>query len=145
MISVQKHELADSVASTLSQLELREEKLRAQERDLKVNADVLAQLYRQWLINADLVKVSLGELELWREQAEAIERSSTHLQTIDEIILSLKRGMEEEHDLLPTCEVDLVVYQTMMRDQTKFNQLAFALIAEHNQRQKQFLLDINDE
>jgi len=87
----------------------------------------------------------LGELELWREQAEAIERSSTHLATIDGIIQSLKQKMKQENDLLPTCEVDLVVYQTYLRDQTKFNQLAFALIAEHNQKQKQFLFDIDNE
>ena len=106
---------------------------------------MLAQLYRQWIINGNQVKVTLGELELWREQAEAIERSSTHLATIDGIIQSVKQGMKQENDLLPTCEVDLVVYKTMLRDQTKFHQLAFGLIAEHNQKQKQFLFDIDDE
>ncbi len=106
---------------------------------------MLAQLYRQWISNGNQVKVTLGELELWREQAEAIERSSTHLATIDGIIQSVKQGMKQENDLLPTCEVDLVVYKTMLRDQTKFHQLAFALIAEHNQKQKQFLFDIDNE
>ena len=106
---------------------------------------MLAQLYRQWISNGNQVKVTLGELELWRQQAEAIERSNTHLATIDGIIQSVKQGMKEENDLLPTCDVDLVVYKTMERDQTKFHQLAFALIAEHNQKQKQFLFDIDDE
>ena len=41
--------------------------------------------------------------------------------------------------------MDLVVYKTYLRDQTKFHQLAFALIAEHNQKQKQFIFDIDDE
>ncbi len=105
---------------------------------------MLAQLYRQWIINGNQVKVTLGELELWREQAEAIERTPNHLATIDGIIQSVKQGMEEENNLLPTCEVNLVVYKTMLRDQTKFHQLAFGLIAEHNQKQKQFLFDIDD-
>ncbi len=74
---------------------------------------------------------------MWREQAEAIERSANHLATIDGIIQSVKQGMKQENALLPTCEVDLVVYKTYLRDQTKFHQLAFALIAEHNQKQKQ--------
>ncbi|MGK7896266.1 MAG: hypothetical protein AB4372_22285 [Xenococcus sp. (in: cyanobacteria)] len=102
-------------------------------------------MYRQWISNGNRVKVTLGELELWREQAEAIERSSTHLATIDGIIQSLKQEMKQDNDLVPTCEVDLVVYQTYLRDQTKFNQLAFALIAEHNQKQKQFLFDLDKE
>ncbi len=42
--------------------------------------------------------------------------------------------MEEENLVLPTCEVDLVVYQTMLRDQLKFNQLALGLIAQHRQQ-----------
>ncbi len=128
----------------MSQLKLKEEKLQAKERDLKINADVLAQLYRQWISNGNQVKVTLGELELWRQQAEAIERSSNHLATIDGIIQSELQGMKEENNLLPTCEVDLVVYKTMLRDQTKFHQLAFGLIAEHNQKQKQFLFDLDD-
>jgi len=88
--------------------------------------------------------VTLGELELWRKQAEAIERSSNHLATIDGIIESVKKTMKEENDLLPTCEVDLVVYNTMERDQLKFNQLAFGLIAEHNQKQQKLYFDLDD-
>ena len=128
----------------MSQLKLKEEKLEAEERDLKFNADVMAQLYRQWIINGNQVKVTLGELELWRRQAEAIERSSNHLATIDGIIESVKKKMTEENDLLPTCEVDLVVYKTMERDQLKFNQLAFGLIAEHNQKQQKLYFDLDD-
>ncbi len=76
----------------------------------------------------------MGALELWRQQAEAIERSPNHLATIDGIIQSVKQGMAEENLVLPTCEVDLVVYQTMLRDQLKFNQLALGLIAQHRQQ-----------
>ena len=111
---------------------------------MKVNSEVLSQLYRQWIINGNRVKVTLGELELWRRQAEAIERSSNHLATIDGIIESVKNTMTEENALLPTCEVDLLVHKTMLRDQLKFNQLAFGLIAEHNQKQQKLYFDLDD-
>lgn len=41
--------------------------------------------------------------------------------------------MKEGNIVLPNCEVELVVYKTMLRDRTKFNQLALSLIAEQNQ------------
>ncbi len=144
MIAAHQHELADSLKAALSQLKLKEEKLQAKERDLKVNADVLAQLYRQWITNGNQVKVTLGELELWRQQAEAIERSHNHLATIDRIIESVKKTMKKDNDFLPTCEVDLVVHKTMLRDQLKFNQLAFGLIAEHNQKQQKLYFDLDE-
>ncbi|MGK7938138.1 MAG: hypothetical protein AB4206_20425 [Xenococcaceae cyanobacterium] len=104
---------------------------------------MLSQLYRQWLINGNQVKVTLGELELWRQQAEAIERSSNHLATIDGIIESVKKTMTEENDFLPTCEVDLVVFEHLLNDRKEFNDLAFSLISQQMQPKLNFDFELN--
>lgn len=114
-------------------MSLKEQELSNKERNLRIETDVVAQLYRQWIINGDRVQVTLGELKLWRQQAEAIERSPAHLETIDHIIQKIEAGMREDKIVLPNCEVELIVYKTLLRDRTKFNQLAFGLIAEQNQ------------
>ena len=131
--------------AALSQLRLKSEKLEAKERDLRINSEVVAQLYRQWILKGDKVKVTLGELQLWRKQAEAISRSSTHLETIDGVINSVAEVAREESDLLPTCEVDFKVYQYLVRDREKFNELAFSLIKQQTQPQLNFDFDIDLE
>ena len=118
-------------------MSLKEKALLDKERSLKIETDVVAQLYRQWIINGNRVQVTLGELKLWKRQAEAIKRSPAHLDTIDSIIQEIEAGMTENNIVLPTCEVDLVVYRTLLRDRTKFNQLAFSLISEQNQTPQQ--------
>ena len=101
--------------------------------NLKIETDVVAQLYRQWVVNDSRVQVTLEELKLWRQQAEAIERSPAHLDTIDSIVRQVEAGFESDNLVLKTCEVDLIVFKTLLRDRTKFNQLAFSLIAEQKQ------------
>ena len=143
MIEIQKQELADSVEAALSQLRLKEEQLQAKERDLKLNSEVVSQLYRQWILRSDKVKVTLGELQLWRRQAEAISRSSTHLETIEGIIKSVEQTAKEENDLLPTCEVDFKVFQYLVRDREKFHDLAFSSINRQKQPQLNFDFDLD--
>lgn len=87
---MQQDQLAASIEDALTQLSLKETELLDKERNLKIETDVVAQLYRQWVINGNRVQLTLGELKLWREQAEAIERSPSHLNTIDSIIQKLK-------------------------------------------------------
>ncbi|MDJ0591149.1 MAG: hypothetical protein QNJ72_14325 [Pleurocapsa sp. MO_226.B13] len=114
-------------------MSIKEKELSNKERNLKIEADVVAQLYRQWIVNGNKVQVTLEELKLWKQQAKAIERSPNHLETIDSIIQKVEAGFESDNLVLKTCEVDLVVFRTLLRDRTKFNQLAFSLIAEQNQ------------
>ena len=114
-------------------MSLKEKVLLDKERNLKTETDVVAQLYRQWIINGNRVQTTLGELKLWRQQAEAIERSPSHLNTIDIIIREIEAGITEDNIVLPTCEIELTVYRILLRDRTKFNQLAFGLIAKQNQ------------
>jgi hypothetical protein len=47
--------------------------LQQKERFLELQREVLAQLYRQWIIDNERVKTTLGHLELWRKQAGALE------------------------------------------------------------------------
>ena len=84
----------------------------------------------------------MGELQLWRKQAEAISRSPSHLKTIDSVINSVAETAKEESDLLPTCEMDFAVYQYLVRDRQKFNELAFSLIGQQTQPQLNFDFDL---
>ena len=118
-------------------MSLKEKELSNKERNFKIETDVVAQLYRQWIVNGNKVQLTLEELKLWKKQAKAIERSPDHVATIDSIIQKVEAGFEEENLVLKTCEVDLVVFRTLLRDRTKFNQLAFSLIAEQNQAPQQ--------
>ena len=127
----------------MSQLRQSEQKLLDQERDLQLNTEVVNQLYRQWILRGDKVKVTLGDLQLWRRQAEAIERSQKHLKTIDGIIQSVEKTGQDEQNLLPTCEVDYVVYEYLLRDRKEFNDLAFALINQQKQPQLNFDFELD--
>ncbi|MDJ0633710.1 MAG: hypothetical protein QNJ34_11035 [Xenococcaceae cyanobacterium MO_188.B29] len=129
--------------SALSQLKLKEQEINQKEYDLKVNADVLSRLYRQWIINGNQVRITLGELELWRRQAKAIERSPSHLATIDGIIESIQKTVTEENNLLPTCEIDLVVFEHLLHDRKEFNELAFSLISQQMQPKLNFDFELN--
>ena len=122
-------------------MNLKEKQLQDQERNLKIETDVVAQLYRQWIVNGNKVQVTLEELKLWKQQAKAIKRSPDHVATIDSIIQEVEAGFGEENLVLKTCEVDLIVFRTLLRDRTKFNQLAFSLIAEQNQDSEQYNFD----
>ena len=95
---------------------------------------MLAQLSRQWIQKGDRVLVTFGTLEQWRQQAEAIGRSQTHLESIELIIQLARDEIERSGSALPSCEIDLEAYRAMRRDQTKFNELAFRLIREKQQQ-----------
>ena len=78
--------------------------------------------------------MSLGNLELWRRQAEAIERSQKHLSKIDRILALAREKTAGNKDALLTVEIPVRDYGAMLRDQEDFNSLAFRLVEE---RQKQ--------
>ena len=104
------------------------------------------QLYRQWILKGDRVKVTLGELQLWRRQASAIARSSSHLETIEGIIKSVEQRAKEESDLLPTVEVEFKVYQYLVRDREKFYDLAFSALDDcQKQPELNFDFEINSD
>lgn len=78
--------------------------------------------------------MSLGNLELWRRQAEAIERSPKHLSKIDRILALAREKTAGNKDALLTVEIPVRDYGVLLRDRQEFNELAFRLIGE---RQKQ--------
>lgn len=102
----------------------------AYERGLEGKAEILTQLFIQRIKNAALSEVSLGNLELWRRQAEAIERSPKHLIKIERLIAKAREDTAENKDALPTVEISARDYGAMLRDQQEFNELAFRLIGE---------------
>lgn len=119
---------------SLQQLKLKEQQLKAYERGLEGKAEILTQLFIQRIKSSALCEVSLGNLELWLKQAEAIERSPKHLIKIERILAQARKETVENKDALPTVEISVRDYGAMLRDQQEFNELAFRLIGE---RQKQ--------
>jgi hypothetical protein len=107
------------------------ERLQQKERFLELQKEVLAQLYRQWIRDNERVKTTLGNLELWRKQARALDRSSKHLAKIDRLIASAREELKQTSASLPTVEIPLYDYKALLRDQSDFNSLAFRLIEEH--------------
>ena len=79
--------------------------------------------------------MSLGNLELWLKQAEAIERSPKHLNKIERSIAKAREGTAGNNDALPTVEIPVRDYEVMLRDQQEFNELAFRLIGERQQQE----------
>lgn len=95
---------------------------------------MLAQLYRQWIRDNERVKITFGNLELWRKQATAIGRSTKHLTKIERLIVEAKEELKQTGASLPTVHIPLFDYKVLLRDQSDFNELAFRLIEEHRQQ-----------
>lgn len=75
------------------------------ERSLEVKAEVLAQLFIHWIKTSDSVQMSLGSLELWRGQAEAIERAPAHVCKIDQIFIQARERAAKHKGALLTVEI----------------------------------------
>lgn len=105
------------------------------ERGLEGKAEILTQLFIQRIKNSALCEVSLGNLELWLKQAEAIKRSPKHLIKIERLITKAREETAEQKSALPTVEISVRDYGAMLRDQQDFNELAFRLIRERQQQE----------
>ncbi|NJO93162.1 MAG: hypothetical protein HC820_00160 [Hydrococcus sp. RM1_1_31] len=108
--------------------------MQQKERFLELQKEVLAQLYRQWIRDNERVKITFGNLELWRKQATAIGRSTKHLTKIERLIVEAKEELKQTGASLPTVHIPLFDYKVLLRDQSDFNELAFRLIEEHRQQ-----------
>lgn len=106
----------------------------AYERGLESKAEILTQLFIQRIKTSALCEVSLGNLELWLKQAEAIKRSPKHLIKIERLIAKAREETAEQKSALPTVEIPVRDYGAMLRDQQEFNELAFRLIRERQQQ-----------
>lgn len=107
----------------------------AYEHSLEVKAEILTQLFIQRIKNSALCEVSLGNLELWLKQAEAIKRSPKHLSKIERLIAKAREETAGHKDVLSTVEISVRDYGAMLRDQQDFNELAFRLIGERQQQE----------
>ena len=114
----------------MQQLQHKEQQLEANKRSLETKAEVLAQLFLQRMQRNERAEVTLGDLELWHRQAKAIERSSTHLRKIDQILAVARERVAEDKSALPTVDIPVRDYGAMIRDRFEFNELAFRLIVE---------------
>ena len=100
---------------------------------LETKAEVLAQLFLQRIQRNERAEVTLGDLELWHRQAKAIERSSTHLRKIDQILAVARERVAENKSALPTVDIPVRDYGAMIRDRSEFNELAFRLMVERKE------------
>ena len=114
----------------MQQLQHKEQQLEADKRSLETKAEVLAQLFLQRIQRNERAEVTVGDLELWHRQAKAIERSSTHLRKIDQILAVARERVAEDKSALPTVDIPVRDYGAMIRDRFEFNELAFRLIVE---------------
>ena len=108
----------------------KEQQVEADKRSLETKAEVLAQLFLQRIQRNERAEVTVGDLELWHRQAKAIERSSTHLRKIDQILAVARERVAEDKSALPTVDIPVRDYGAMIRDRFEFNELAFRLIVE---------------
>ena len=111
----------------------KEQQVEADKRSLETKAEVLAQLFLQRMQRNERAEVTLGDLELWHRQAKAIERSSTHLRKIDQILAVARERVAEDKSALPTVDIPVRDYGAMLRDRSEFNELAFRLIVERKE------------
>lgn len=111
----------------------KEQQLEADKRSLETKAEVLAQLFLQRMQRNERAEVTVGDLELWHRQAEAMERSPTHLRKINQILAVARKKVAENKSALPTVEIPVRDYGAMIRDRSEFNELAFRLIVERKE------------
>ncbi len=62
-------------------------------------------MFIHWIKTSDSVQVSLGSLELWQRQAEAIERSPNHLRKINHILAQARERAAKHKGALLTVEI----------------------------------------
>jgi hypothetical protein len=79
--------------------------------------------------NSLTTQMSVSELQLWRRQAQAIGRSSKHLQSIERLLQLVQKNQDQ------FLEISGRTYQVRLQDLEEFNEQAFVLFRRQQQQQ----------
>ncbi len=98
MIATRKQELADNLLALQKGLEEQEKLLTIKQSQLEILAASLSEILRQRSRHGE-IEVLVEQVYLWRKQAWALNRSSRHLEKIDQLVAQAKNGIPAQISL----------------------------------------------
>ena len=126
MIAARRQELADNLLALQKGLEEQEKLLTIKQSQLEIFAASLSDLLRRRSRHGE-IEVLVEQVYLWRKQAGALNRSSRHLEKIDQLVAQAKNGTPAQISLsIRDCGAMLV-------DRQEFIDLAFRLIEQQHE------------
>ena len=116
--------MGEEIQTLWSQIEREKLKMLEREYRLQYASALLVPLYRQNLLEGELIEVPIEFVQLWRRQCNALERSQKHRETIDLLLEAAKNS------IAPSIKISIRDHAVMMQDNQDFMNQAFQVMAD---------------